>query len=107
MAFAVGDLITGNVVNHYGYTTRGAICEVIDTFDTDLCSLDIRVKIVGIDPDLLDDSKSNIIIGYILDVIKRGSTFDVDSRKFELYKWCVHSTKKMSAEQLNDFLNEM
>lgn len=84
--FDVGDVITGTPSNGYGVTTRGAICKVIEDTDEDCDPGEIRVEIIGVDEELLTESRSSYMKarttfdGYI------GHSYTVEEEQFEYYE---------------------
>lgn len=72
MGFNVGDLITGNEYNHYGYTNSAVVCEVVGTRVDTYGHKDIRVRVV--------------MKKYDESPVRDSELYWVDSNKFNLYK---------------------
>lgn len=106
MAFNIGDLVTGTVDNHYGYTHRGVICMVVGYGrDHDDDKSIIKVRIVGFDDDMLRDCssiRSSDTISHRL--IRDETEYPVKACLFEPYHLYVEDG---AICELNDFLDEM
>lgn len=100
--FCVGDVITGTLENGYGITTRGAICEVIETED---CGLgEIRVELIGVDENLVKESRSGYIRKRVVYDDLIGNTYMVREEHFEYY---VPESKLVDSSELIDFIDGM
>lgn len=100
--FNVGDVITGTPENCYGVTTRGMVCKVIGTEDCEPGEID--VEIIGVDLELVKESRSGYMRERAIYGDYIGNTYIVHEEHFEYYE---PKAKIVDSSELIDFIDGM